>query len=85
VIKYQLIRRHFSRPKSNYIYEDFIQWNRTLCSKTSDHRGPYQKVIAISIYGTESKFTDNPMYSWETNILKFLKPLADEINLLLPE
>jgi hypothetical protein len=36
--KYQLIKKQVSRPKSNYIYENFIQWNRTLCSKTSDDR-----------------------------------------------
>jgi hypothetical protein len=42
-------------------------------------------VIAISIYATESKFTDNPMYSWEKNVFKFLKPLTEEIHILLPQ
>ncbi len=83
--KYQLIKNHFSRLKSNYDYENFIKWNRTLCSKSSDRRGPHQKVIAISIYGTKSKFNDNPMFSWETNILQFVKLLANEINILLPK
>jgi hypothetical protein len=77
--QYQLLKKRFTRLKSNYNYESFIGWNRTLCSKSSDRRGPHQKVVAVSIY------RDNPMFSWEKNILQFLKPLADEINILLPE
>jgi hypothetical protein len=70
--------------ESNYTYEKFIQWNRSLCSNQSDHRGPHQKVITLSIYGTTSKFTDNAIFSWNKSILPFLQPLADEVKLLLP-
>jgi len=80
LIKYYLIRRHFSLLKSNYNYENFTQWNRTLCNKISDHRGAHQKVIAISIYRT-----DNPLFSSEITNIKFLKQLSNEINILLPE
>lgn len=82
---YHSMQRHLSRLNSKYNYEDFIEWNRTLCSEKSDRRGPHQKVIAISIYGVESKFIGNSMFSWEKTILKFLKPLANEIDTLLPE
>ncbi len=61
-----------------------MKWNRSLCSIQSDNRGPHQKVIAISIYGSASKHTDNPMFSWDTSILPFLKPLANEVKELLP-
>jgi hypothetical protein len=70
--------------KSNYTYERFTQWNRTLCNEVADRRGPHQKVIAISIYGTTSKFSNNPMFSWNTSILPFLEPLSNEVKLLLP-
>jgi hypothetical protein len=73
-----------SEKESNYTYEKFTQWNRKLCSQTADHRGLQQKIIAISIYGTTSKFSNNPMYSWNTSILPFLESLANEVKLLLP-
>jgi len=72
------------KRKSNYTYEEFTQWNRSLCSIKSDLRGPHQKIVALSIYGTTSKFSNNPMYSWDTYILPFLEPLANEVKLLLP-
>jgi hypothetical protein len=73
-----------SKRKSNYTYKTFTQWNRSLCSIKSDLRGPHQKIVALSIYGTTSKFSNNPMYSWDNSILPFLEPLANEVKLLLP-
>jgi len=72
------------KNQSNSTYEKFTQWNRSLCSIKSDLRGPHQKIVALSIYGTTSKFSNNPMYSWDTHILQFLEPLANEVKLLLP-
>jgi len=72
------------KRKSNYTYQAFTQWNRSLCSIQSNHRGPHQKVIALSIYGKTSNYTDNPMFSWDNSILSFLEPLANEVKLLLP-
>jgi hypothetical protein len=72
------------KSQSNYTYEKFTQWNRSLCSIKSDLRGPHQKIVALSIYGTASKFSNNAMYSWDTHILQFLEPLANEVKLLLP-
>jgi hypothetical protein len=72
------------KSQSNYTYEKLTQWNRSLCSIKSDLRGQHQKIIALSIYGTTSKFSNNPMYSWDTHILPFLEPLANEVKLLLP-
>ncbi|CAF3692798.1 unnamed protein product [Rotaria sp. Silwood1] len=69
----------------NKIYGNISQWNLTLCSHASHHRGPHQKVIAISVYGKESKFTNNQMYSWETSIIPFFELLVNEINTLLPQ
>ena len=83
--KEQLIRQRLPQKRSDEVYENFTQWNRTLCSPLADRRGPHQKVIAISIFGKESKVVDNPMYSWETSVLKFLQPLAEEIRILLPQ
>ena len=83
--KFESIRDDFFREKPLYTYEKLTQWNRSLCSKISDQRGPHQKVIAISIFSAKSKSDYNQMYSWEVSILKFLIPLANEINLLLPE
>ncbi|CAF4364229.1 unnamed protein product, partial [Rotaria sordida] len=57
---------------------------RSLCSIQSDHRGPNQKVISISVYGSSSNYTDNGMFAWETSIFSFLIPLANEVKLLLP-
>ncbi|UJR33562.1 hypothetical protein I4U23_021001 [Adineta vaga] len=68
-----------------YTYEDFVRWNRSLCSIRSDKRGPHQKVITLSVYGTASKYTDNPMFTWNTSIIPFLEPLVKEVNELLPE
>ncbi|CAF3562949.1 unnamed protein product [Rotaria sordida] len=73
-----------SEEKQSYTYENFTQWNRSLCSIQSDHRGPNQKVISISIYGSTSNYTDNAMFAWETSIFPFLIPLANEVKLLLP-
>ncbi|CAF4149784.1 unnamed protein product, partial [Rotaria sordida] len=70
--------------KQSYTYENFIQWNRSLCSIQSDHRGPNQKVISISVYGSSSNYTDNGMFGWDTSIFSFLIPLANEVKLLLP-
>ncbi|CAF1136772.1 unnamed protein product, partial [Rotaria sordida] len=61
-----------SEEKQSYTYENFTQWNRSLCSFQSDHRGPNQKVISISIYGSTSNYTDNAMFAWETSIFPFL-------------
>ena len=69
---------------SNYTYEFFSQWTQTLCSERSSRRGPHQKIIAISVYGTASKFTDNSMFAWNTTIMPFLKQLTQEVNDLLP-
>lgn len=69
---------------SPYTYDDFIQWNRSLCSARSDDRGPHQKVITLSIYGTTSKYTDNPMFTWNQSIIPFLEPLVVEVKELLP-
>ncbi|CAF4208409.1 unnamed protein product, partial [Rotaria sordida] len=84
-IKYEKPSKQFIEEKFNKIYGNFSQWNLTLCSHTSHHRGPHQKVIAISVYGKQSKFTNNPMYSWETNIIPFFELLVDEISTLLPQ
>ncbi|CAF5033003.1 unnamed protein product, partial [Rotaria sp. Silwood1] len=73
-----------SKLKHKYTYENFTQWNRSLCSIQSDHRGPNQKVIGISIYGSSSNYTDNAMFGWETTIFPFLIPLANEVKTLLP-
>ncbi|CAF3849064.1 unnamed protein product, partial [Rotaria sp. Silwood1] len=73
-----------SELKQSYIYENFTQWNRSLCSIQSDHRGPNQKVISISVYGSSSNYTDNAMFAWETSIFPFLIPLANEVKTLLP-
>ncbi|CAF1486614.1 unnamed protein product [Rotaria sordida] len=73
-----------SEKKQNYTYENFTQWNRSLCSIQSDRHGPNQKVISISIYGSTSNYTDNAMFAWETSIFPFLIPLANEVKLLLP-
>ncbi|CAF3318065.1 unnamed protein product [Rotaria sp. Silwood2] len=73
-----------SKEKPVHSYENFTQWNRSLCSIQSNLRGPNQKVIGISVYGTSSKYTDNAMFSWEKTIFPFLIPLADEVKLLLP-
>ncbi|CAF4747987.1 unnamed protein product [Rotaria sp. Silwood1] len=78
--KQQRIAKEF-----NNIYENFSQWNSPLCNHASYRHGPHQKVIAISVYGKESKFIDNPMYSWKTNIIPFLESLVNEINTLLPQ
>ena len=67
-----------------FTYKRFSQWNQTLCSRSADDRGRHQKIIAISIYGTQSKFSNNPMYKWDTSIISFLEPLAKEIQMLLP-
>ncbi|CAF4845203.1 unnamed protein product [Rotaria sp. Silwood1] len=75
---------NFSEEKQRYSYENFTQWNRSLCSIQSDHRGPNQKVIGISIYGSSSNYTDNAMFTWETSIFPFLIPLANEVKTLLP-
>ncbi|CAF0908804.1 unnamed protein product [Adineta steineri] len=72
------------KTESVYTYENFAQLNESLCSKQSTARGPNQKIIALSIYGSTSKFTDNPMFSWDTSIFPFLKPLVNEIKVLLP-
>jgi hypothetical protein len=91
VIKTVNHRRNISLPtvkpsekNSNYIYRVFTEWNRSLCSNQSDHRGPHQKVIAVSIYVTTSNYTDNPLFSWNETILTFLEPLSNEVKLLLP-
>jgi hypothetical protein len=83
-VKISLQTLELYENQSNYTYETFTQWNRSLCSIQSDHRGPHQKVIALSIYGSTSNYTDNPMYSWDRSILSFLEPLANEVKLLLP-
>ncbi|CAF0727155.1 unnamed protein product [Adineta ricciae] len=67
-----------------YSYDDFLQWNRSLCSDRSDQRGPHQKVIVLSIYGSTSKYTDNPMFTWNASIIPFLEPLVNEVKQLLP-
>ncbi|CAF3538044.1 unnamed protein product, partial [Rotaria sp. Silwood2] len=67
-----------------YSYENSTQSNRSLCSIQSDHRGPNQKVIGISVYGSSSNYTDNAMYAWESSIVPFLIPLANEVKTLLP-
>lgn len=67
-----------------YTYEDFQQWNKSLCSSQSNDRGPNQKVIAISVYGASLNNTDSTMFSWEGSILLFLKELSNEVKLLLP-
>jgi hypothetical protein len=72
------------KKQSNYTYERFIEWNRSLCGTQSDRRGPHQKVISLSIFGTTSKFSNNPMYSWDTSMLPFLEPLANEVKISLP-
>ena len=69
---------------SNDNFEKLLHWNRTLCSRAADRRGPHQKVINLSIYGTTSNFSNNPMFSWEKSILPYLEPLANEVKLLLP-
>ena len=71
-------------PKSKYTYENLTLWNRSLCSARSDRRGPHQKIVSISVYGSSSKHTDNPMYSWAQSIFPFLEPLAREVKLLEP-
>ena len=73
-----------SEKALNYTYETFSQRNGTLCSEAADRRGPHQKIIALSIYGTTSKFSNNPLFSWEKSILPFLEPLVHEVKLLLP-
>ena len=83
--RYLIKPKYYFQGKSNEFYEKFIRWNRTLCSQTSDRRGPHQKVIAISIYAKGSKVVDNPMYSWENSVFIFLEPLIEEIKLLLPQ
>ncbi|CAF3079143.1 unnamed protein product [Rotaria socialis] len=75
---------HLLEINKTYSYEHFTKWNRSLCSNESDRRGPHQKVISISIYGSTSKYTDNPMFSWDKSILPFLIPLAAEVQTLLP-
>jgi len=72
------------KKQSTYTYEKFTRWNRSLCGIQSDVHGPHQKVISLSIFGTTSKFSNNPMYSWDSSILLFLEPLANEIKLSLP-
>ena len=84
MLKNSLMSSHSIKIISDYHYDTFLQWNRSLCSKTADQRGPHQKLIVISIYGSTSNFTDNPMYAWNTSILPFLEPLVDEVRLLLP-
>lgn len=69
---------------SNEMYDSFLRWNRSLCSAESDRRGPHQKVIAVSVYGSSSKYTDNTMFSWIASILEFLLPLSAEVQTLLP-
>ncbi|CAF4144638.1 unnamed protein product [Rotaria socialis] len=85
VIKIDQPNRQHVQTQINGIYENLIKWNRTYCSSASDRRGPHQKVIAISIYGKQSKSTNNEMYSWETSIVSFFKPLVSEITELLPQ
>ncbi|CAF1218787.1 unnamed protein product [Rotaria magnacalcarata] len=75
---------HSSEISNVYSYEHFTKWNRSLCSNESDRRGPHQKVISISIYGSTSKYTDNSMFNWDKSILPFLIPLAAEVQTLLP-
>ncbi|CAF1239368.1 unnamed protein product [Rotaria sordida] len=84
-MKFLEARSQHIKKKFDKIYGNFSQWNITLCSHTSHHRGLHQKVIAISVYGKQSKFTNNPMYSWETSILPFFELLVNEINILLPQ
>lgn len=68
----------------DFTYERFSEWNQTLCSRSASNRGRHQKIIAISIYGTASNFSNNPMYNWDHSIIRFLEPLAKEIQTLLP-
>ncbi|CAF4780172.1 unnamed protein product, partial [Rotaria sp. Silwood2] len=84
-IKYEETQEQRIEKEFNKIYEDFSQWNLTLCSHASYHRGRHQKVISISVYGKESKFIDNQMYSWTTTILPFFELLVSEMNQLLPQ
>jgi hypothetical protein len=70
--------------QSNNTDTKLIHWKRTLCSEAADRRGPHQKVIALSIYGISSNFSNSPVFSWNTSILPFLEPLANEVKLLLP-
>jgi hypothetical protein len=70
--------------KSKYTFENLTLWNRSLCSARSDRRGPHQKIISISVYGSTSNHTDNPMYSWVQSIFPFLEPLVREVELLEP-
>ena len=71
-------------PKSNYTYENLTLWNRSLCSARSDRRGPHQKIISISVYGSSSKHTDNALFAWNVTILPLLEQLAHEAKLLEP-
>ncbi|CAF1341486.1 unnamed protein product [Rotaria sp. Silwood1] len=70
--------------KQTYTYENFTQSNQSLCSIQSNLRGPHQKVISISVYGSTVNYTDNAMFAWETTIFPFLIPLANEAKLFLP-
>ncbi|CAF2054275.1 unnamed protein product [Rotaria magnacalcarata] len=85
VIKIDQPNRQHVQKQINGIYENLIKWNRTYCSSASDQRGPHQNVISISIYGKQSKSTNNEMYSSETSIVSFFKPLVSEITELLPQ
>ena len=76
---WNLVKRRF-----NYTYDIFSQWNQTLCSIQSQKRGPNQKVISVSVYGTTSKFTNNAMFAWNTTIMPYLAALSQEVNDLLP-
>ncbi|CAF4183135.1 unnamed protein product [Rotaria sp. Silwood2] len=83
--RYEEIQKQRIEKEFNKIYEHFSQWNLTFCSHASYHRGRHQKVISISVYGKESKFIDNQMYSWKATILPFFEPLVSEMNQLLPQ
>lgn len=70
--------------EAGFTYEKLSQWDETLCGKSANQRGRNQKVVAVSMFGTTSKFSNNPMYAWNTTIMSFLIPLADEIRIQLP-